>query len=237
MDLAHVRAAFSPDLGFAPVERGIAEVFQERTGLFRGVFATAEDTAPDCAGADEAFAVLRAVGFLADHLARVRETPGMVGPNVRANVEEGLGYTAEDVARALALQTALHRRWHAFFDRWDVLITPAITISPRPWTELFPREIDGQPTKSYFHWLALAYAVTLAGCPAVALPCGLDAAGMPFGLQIVGRQGGDAHVLGVAAALEGLLAADPRTARPLPDLARLRAAAPISAAPEFLALG
>jgi amidase len=236
-DLSTLRAAFSPDLGFAPVEHGIVEVFRERTGLFRSAFAEAEDAAPDCEGADEIFAVLRAVGFLAAHLARVRETPDLVGPNVRANVEEGLRYTAEDVARAEVAQTELYRRWFAFFDRHDVLITPAITISPRPWTELFPHEINGRPTTSYFHWLALAYAVTLAGCPAVALPCGLDAAGMPFGLQIVGRPGQDAYVLAVAAALEALLAGDPRTARPVPDLARLRAAPPISLAPGFLALG
>ena len=69
-------------------------------------------------------------------------------------------------------------------------------------------------TKSYFHWLALAYAVTLAGHPAVSLPVGLDRNGMPFGLQIVGPRGGDAYVLGVAAALEALLAGDARTARP-----------------------
>ncbi len=236
-DLATVRATFSPDLGFAPVEHGVAQTFAERTGLFRHVFAAAEDAAPDSAGADETFAVLRAVSFLANHLARVRETPDLVGPNVRANVEEGLRYTAEDVARAEAAQTALYRRWLAFFERHDVLVTPAITISPRPWTELFPREINGQATKSYFHWLALAYAVTLAGCPAVALPCGLDGAGMPFGLQIVGRPGGDACVLAVAAALEAVLAGDPRTARPTPDLARLRAAPPISEAPGFLAVG
>ncbi len=60
---------------------------------------------------------------------------------------------------------------------------------------------------------------------------------MPFGLQIVGQPGQDAAVLAVAAALEGLLAGDPRTARPIPDLARLRAAAPISQAPGFLAVG
>ena len=237
VDLSHLRAAVSPDLGFAPVEHGVAEVFAERAGLFRGAFARAEDAAPDCEGADEAFAVLRAVGFLADHLARVRETPEQVGPNVRANVEEGLRYTAADVARAQAAQTRLYRRWQAFFERHDVLITPAITISPRPWTELFPREINGQPTKTYFHWLALAYAVTLAGHPAVALPCGLDRAGMPFAIQIVGRRGGDARVLAVAAALEAVLANDLRTGRPVPDLARLRAAAPISAAPDFLAVG
>ena len=128
----------------------------------------------------------------------------------------------------------LYRRWQSFFADFDVVLTPAITISPRPWTELFPTEIDGIPTRSYFHWLALAYAVTLAGHPALSLPVGRDAAGMPFGLQIVGPRGGDALVLGVAAALERALAGDPRTARPVPDLAALRAAGPISAMPGFL---
>ncbi len=77
-------------------------------------------------------------------------------------------------------------------------------------------------------------AVTLAGHPALSLPVGLDRNGMPFGLQIVGPRGGDALVLAVAAALESVLADDPRTARPLPDLARLRAARPLRAAAGFL---
>ena len=56
---------------------------------------------------------------------------------------------------------------------------------------------------------------------------------MPFGLQIVGPRGGDAFVLAVAAALEATLAGDARTARPVPDLAGLRAAPPIAAHPDF----
>ena len=141
---------------------------------------------------------------------------------------------AGDVARALALQTGLHGRWQAFFNEYDLLLTPTITITPRPWTELYPAEIDGTPTRTYFHWLALAYAVTLAGHPAASLPLGLDRHGMPFGLQIIGPRCGDAFVLAAAAALEGLLAGDPRTARPLPDLSRLRDARPIRESAAFL---
>jgi hypothetical protein len=37
----------------------------------------------------------------------------------------------------------------------DVILTPSITISPRSWRELYPTEIDGRPTRTYFHWLAL----------------------------------------------------------------------------------
>jgi len=234
IDPSHLRVALSPDLGFAPTERHIAEVFAEKTALFSHLFAETQAVHPDCTGADEAFEVLRAVNFLAAHLDRVRTRPDEVGPNVRANVEEGLRYTAADVARAQLLQTALYRRWQSFFETWDVVLTPAITLSPRPWNELFPSEIDGKPTRSYFHWLALAYAPTLAGHPALSLPLGLDRNGFPFGLQIIGPRGGDAFVLSVAAALETALAGDPRTARPLPDLSKLISAPPIAQSPGFM---
>ncbi len=234
VDLCGVRAAFSPDLGFAPVERIVREAFAAKAAAFRHVFARADDAAPDCADADEAFEILRAVSFLASHLDRVRTRPDDVGPNVRDNVAKGLRLTAADVARGMALQTALYRRWQAFFAGYDVVITPSISITPRPWTELYPTAIDGQPTRTYFHWLALAYAVTLAGHPAVSLPVGLDAAGMPFGLQVVGKRGGDAAVLAVAAALEAMLAGNPVMARPVPDIGRLRTAPPIAGMPQFM---
>jgi amidase len=234
IDLSRLRVALTPDFGFAPTEKHIASVFAEKTNLFRHVFARADDATPDCSGTNEAFEVLRALGVLAAHLEKVRKTPDLVGPNVRANVEEGLGYGPEDIARAFSTQTTLYHRWQSFFSQYDVILTPSITISPRSWRELYPAEIDGTPTRTYFHWLAMAYAVTVVGHPALSLPVGLDRNGMPFGLQIVGPRGGDALVLRVAAELEALLAADPRTARPVPNIAALKTAPPISAAAGFI---
>ncbi len=173
--------------------------------------------------------------FLATHGKTYREQPGMLGPNVRANVEEGLSYSLEDYARAAVDQTRIYRSFQQFFASHDILISPTITLSPRPWTEMYPTEIDGKPTRSYFHWLALAYGVTLAGHPALSLPVGVDEAGLPFGLQIVGPRGGDAIVLGVAAALEAAFAADAALCRPVPDLAQLSRAPPLSDAPDFRA--
>jgi amidase len=238
-DLSRLRVAATTDFGFAPTERIVAETFRAKLGIFQSVFARLDDAHPDCGGADDAFAILRAVLFLGRHGQLLKQHPDQVGPNVRANVEEGLGYSAEDVARALSLQTTLYRRWQDFFGGqdslggYDIVLAPSVTISPRPWRELYPAEIDGKPTRSYFHWLALAYAATLAGHPALSLPVGLDPNGMPFGLQIIGPRGGDALVLGVAAALERLLAGDVRTARPVPDIGRLRAAPAIAAMDGF----
>jgi amidase len=234
LDLSRLRVAVTPDFGFAPTERVVRETFAEKVGLFRHVFAAAEDASPDCSGTDEAFEVLRAVTFIGAHADKVRKSPDLIGPNVRANVAEGLRYSAADVARATTMQTAIYQRWQSFFDGYDVILTPAITVSPRSWRELYPADIDGRPTRTYFHWLALAYAVTVVGHPAVSLPVGLDRNGMPFGLQIVGPRGGDALVLRVAAELEALLAGDARTARPVPNVAALRTAPVISGMEGFL---
>jgi Asp-tRNA(Asn)/Glu-tRNA(Gln) amidotransferase A subunit family amidase len=233
-DLAGLRVAATEDFGFAPTARDVRATFGDKIALFRHLFARCEVATPDCSGSDECFAVLRAISVLAEHGARVRDFPTLCGPNLRANIEEGQRYSAVDVARAMAAQTAIYQRWQTFFANYDVIVSPAITVSPRPWTELYPEEIDGEPTASYFHWLALAYAVTVVGHPALSLPIGLDHAGMPFGLQIVGPRGGDAKVLAVAAALERELSGDARTCRPRPDIAALRRAPAIAQMSGFI---
>ena len=233
-DLASLRIAMTPDFGFAPTEKHIRAVFDDVCQAIAPYFASAEDATPDCTGADETFEILRSVSFLASFHDRVRDTPDKVGPNVRANVEEGLRYSALDITRALKQQTVIYNNWQKFFSRFDVIVSPAVTLSPRPWTELFPAEIDGHKTRTYFHWLALAYAVTLVGHPALSLPVGVDRNGMPFGLQIVGPRGGDAKVLAVAAALEKALAGHAKWARPVPDIAKLASMQPMSARPGFM---
>ena len=136
IDLSSLRVALTPDFGFAPTERHIAEVFAEKTGLFRAAFARAEDTHPDCTGADEAFEVLRSLSFMRKHAESMRTRPHDLGPNIHANYEEGLRYTAMDAGRAMGLQADMYRRWQSFFDQHDVVLSPAMTISPRAWTEL-----------------------------------------------------------------------------------------------------
>ena len=237
LDLSTLSLAYSEDLGLAPVEETVRAAFRTVAAAASKLFREGAEAHPDCTDGDMAFEVLRAGNFLHAHLEKVRTRPEDVGPNVRANVEEGLRYSLTDHARAAAAQTRIYRNFQRFFDEHDVLITPAITISPRPWRELYPSEIDGKPTRTYFHWLALAYYVTLTGHPAVSLPVGTDSKGMPFGLQIVGPRGGDAFVLGVAAALEEAFAADPALRRPVPDIAALGAAPPISGMEGFLGFG
>ena len=234
VDLSRLRVAVTSDFGFAPTEKQIAEVFSEKLRGFDGAFHSVSWAHPDSRDADFVFSVLRAVAFLGRHKDLADRHPDKVGKNIRENVAEGLKYTALDVSRALSRQTEIYRNWQTFFHDHDIILAPTVTVSPRPWRELYPEFIDGEPTKSYFHWLALAYAVTNVGHPVVSLPVGRDRAGMPFGIQVIGKRGHDLEVLAVARELEALLAHDVRTARPLPDIEALKTMPAIATMDGFL---
>lgn len=222
-DLGSLRLAVSTDLGFAVVDKRIRAAFEDRVKRIGGWFRDCAWHDPDMAEADETFEVIRAQNFLASHLDNYRNRKDLLGPNIVANVEQGLAYSALDVAKAHARQTKIFRGFQQYFREHDVLICPAVAIPPFPVEQLYAEEIDGVRMRTYFHWLSLAYGVTLTGHPAISIPCGLEPTGTPMHLQIVGPQGGDAFVLSVALALEQAMAGDRALARPLPDLARLAA--------------
>jgi amidase len=232
-DLASLQLAYTEDFGQAPTESIVRRAFQKVVAAIAPMFACAEEAHPDVSGGDEAFEVLRSAGILSGNAERVRTRPDDCGPNMHANVKEALGYSLQDQADALVRQTQIYRGFQTFFAEHSILVSPAICTSPRPWLELYPAVIDNKPVRTYFHWLSLAYYVTLTGHPAMSFPIGKDEKGFPFGLQIVGPRGGDVLVLQVAAAIEAAFAGDAEFGRPLPDLAALEKAPPMSSRPGF----
>jgi Asp-tRNA(Asn)/Glu-tRNA(Gln) amidotransferase A subunit family amidase len=233
IDLSDMRLAHTEDFGVTPTEGIIRRSFQSKIPAIAGLFGRSEAASPDCHGAHECFAILRASVFGVAHEEKCRTHPDLVGPNVHANILEARGYSLLDLAGAQEAQTRIYRGFQAFFRNHDILISPAVTVSPRPWAELYPAMIDGEVTRSYYHWLALAYVVTLSGHPAISIPVGLDEKGMPFGLQIVGPRGGDALLLRVAGAIEQALSRMPDLARPIPNFTALASAPPIATFPNF----
>ena len=222
-DLGRLRVAWTTDFGQCPVGAEIRGVMRRRMAAMRHLFHAADEIAFDLGEADRCFDVIRVLNFLARHKEaydhdRDRDR---LGPNIRANYEMGSAMSLADGAWAHAEQTRIFRRFQQTFRDYDLVLAPTVPVSPFPWTELYLAELDGQPLKNYYHWLALAYVVTLATNPAIVLPCGVDDHDMPFGLQVVGRFGGDIELLDIAGALERAFEGIAGLGRPLPDISAL----------------
>lgn len=222
VDLGTLTAVFSEDLGAAPVDNEIRRVFRERTKSIRSFFGQAEYRDPDLGPVHEMFEILRGVEYIARHKERLEKHRDLLDRNVIDNTERALKYSAADVAWAHVEQTKLYRRFLNFFETTDILICPAAAVSPFPTSQLFVESINGEKMPTYMRWLALVYGPTMATAAVCVIPAGLDHKGMPFGIQIVGPNGSDRFVIEVAECLERLLAMNPETARPLPDLGKLK---------------
>jgi Asp-tRNA(Asn)/Glu-tRNA(Gln) amidotransferase A subunit family amidase len=220
-DLGQLRVAVSADLGCAPVDKSIAEVFRARVRTFGSTFREVQQRAPDFGPVHETFETLRCIQFVAAHRERLESSRDLLDRNVIDNTERGMRMSLADVARAHVEQTKLYKRFLAFFREVDVLICPVAAVSPFPHAQLFVEEINGERMPTYMRWLALAYAPTTALACSAALPCGVDHKGFPFGIQVIGPKGADARVLQTAYALEQVLAERRETARAVPDIARL----------------
>ena len=221
-DLGSIRAMLTPDLGMAAMSAAYRNIFAERTGLFRHHFATAIDASPDFTDGDNCFEVLRGVNFVAAHGARVRDHRDRLSPNVVDNVDRGLAYSLADVAEAHLQQSRIARSWLDLFEDIDVVICPAASSTPFPHDQWAVTEIDGKSMETYMRWLAITYLPTMALACGAVIPCGLDHAGMPFGIQILSAPGNDRLVAEVAKALEIVLADNTATKRPVPDLSKLQ---------------
>jgi len=226
IDLSNLRVAWTEDFGTCAVDDGIRTTMRKKIGAMQHLFKRCDRIELDLGEAHRCFDVLRAEAFVAGMHAAYQRDPASLGPNSRANYEMGAQMSLLDSAWAQAEQTRLIKRFQAAFADYDLILSPTTPVSPFPWTQLYADTINGEKQANYYRWLALTYVVTLTTHPALALPCGLDHAGMPFGLQIVGAFRADHQVLGAAHAMEKAFAADAQLRRPRPDIASLRAAEP-----------
>jgi amidase len=213
------RIAYSPDLGITPVDPEVATITRKAAQRFAEAGAIVEEAHPDLREAHECFHVLRAFDFAVSKAALLRSHRDLLKPEVIWNIEQGLKLSVEQLERAEAQRVAMTARTLEFFKTYDLLLTPATIVAPFPIENRYVAECAGHQFDNYVEWLAIVYAITLACCPALSLPCGFTASGLPVGLQLVAASRGEARLLAGARVLEDLLGVrgttpiDPRVAK------------------------
>jgi amidase len=177
-------------------------VLESQRGTFEALGCVVEDGEPDFTDAREIFQVWRAWQFaikygplLGAHRHEMKDT-------VVWNVEQGLKLTAREVGEAEVKRAALYHRVRAFMTTRPFLVLPAAQVPPYDVTQPYVTEIAGTPLPTYIDWMRVCSDITVTGLPAISVPCGFTASGLPVGLQIVGRRRAEATVLRAAAAFE-----------------------------------
>lgn len=203
LDLRKLRIAWTPDLGGAvPVDAAVAAICADAARAFETLGASVEEAAPEIGEIQQAFLVLNAglrQASLGKYLAEWRE---QMDPVLVARLELAANTTAVDVARAEVERTAYHQRLCAFFEQFDLLLLPTSVTPPLPLDVRFPIDVAGASLAQPIDMLLPTYAFNFSNHPAISVPAGWTAGGLPVGLQIVGGWQQDGLVLRAAAAFE-----------------------------------
>jgi amidase len=198
-----VRLAWSRDLGGLPVDPRVTAVLEAQRCVFENLGMIVEDAQPDFADADEVFKVLRAFNSELSYGTLLESKREQIKDTVTWDVERGLQLTGPEIGRAERNRTELYHRVRRFMERYAFLAAPVVQVLPfdvgQPWVT----EINRQRMQTYVDWMRSCYFITVTGLPAISVPCGFSAEGLPVGLQIVGRHQDDFGVLQLAHAFEG----------------------------------
>jgi amidase len=201
-DVRGLRVAWSAALGGLPVEPEVSAVLAAQRSVFEGLGCEVEDAEPDLGEADEVFDVLRAVGFLANHHQKLREQRELLKDTVVWNIEAGLELTPLRIAEAISTRSAIVQRALSFFERFDALVAPVSQVAPFPVEVDWVREVAGVPMEHYVAWQRTCSRITVTAHPAISVPAGFTAGGLPVGIQIVGRYRDERGLLRLAHAFE-----------------------------------
>ncbi|MEO8203679.1 MAG: amidase [Betaproteobacteria bacterium] len=204
-DFRKVRVAWSKNLGGLPVDKRVTAVLEKQRKVFESLGCIVEDAEPDLSGADEAFHVLRAVGFVQKYGALLKKHRSKLKDTVIWNIEEGMKLDGPRIARAQALRSDVYRRMREFMDRYEFFLLPVNQVAPFPVTQAYIDTINGVKLANYIDWMKTCYYITVTSHPAISVPAGFtdDDPALPVGLQIVGRYRDDFGVLQLAHAFEG----------------------------------
>jgi amidase len=223
-DFTGTRIAWGGDFkGYLPYEPGVLDLCRQALGTFEALGCIVEEAQPDYSleAVWRAWLTLRAWQSGSALLAHYEDPArrALMKPEAVFEVESGRKLSAFDVTAASVVRTEWYHAVRRFFERYDHFVLPTAQLFPFPVDLHWPREIAGRKMETYHEWMKGVLPVTMAGCPALAVPAGFNPGGLPMGLQIVGPNQADLACLQLASAYD---AATNWAARRLPRLLESR---------------
>ena len=197
-----VRVAWFKDMGGIPFDSRILEVVNNQRNVFENLGCIVEQAEPDWEGAHEGYDILRAWGYATSQAENVRLHRDLVKDTIEWEVERGSKLSGADISRALALRSRAWDRMRVFQEKYEYFIAPTTQVLPFDINQPYPTEIAGVKMSTYIEWQKSCILISALENPAISVPCGFTADGLPVRLQIVGRHRDEWSVLQLAHAFE-----------------------------------
>jgi amidase len=208
-DLDHkkIKIGWLNDLsGYLPFEDGISDVCENALKRFEGLGCSVAPTALGYAPEKvwNAWLVWRRA------LTGARIAPFLLNPKNREHIkpealwehDQSTQLTGTEMMAASVQRTAFYQHLLSLFEQYDFLALPSAQVWPFDVAMRWPQRINGVEMDTYHRWMEVTIYATFAGLPAISVPAGFDARGLPMGLQIIGKPQADLKVLQLAQAYE-----------------------------------
>jgi amidase len=196
-----LRIAYCPDVAGIGIDESIERICRAATFEMAQTGACIEEIDLDLSDTRKAFLALRGYWMVAQQYQRLDQVE-QFGSNLAGNVKAGLNVTTKELGAAEQMRGTVWQRFRDLFRRYDYFLTPCMAVPPFSVEENYPATIGGRTMKTYIDWVAPTFLLSLTGLPVASVPCGLDAEGLPVGLQIVGPMLGEERVLALAAQIQ-----------------------------------
>jgi aspartyl-tRNA(Asn)/glutamyl-tRNA(Gln) amidotransferase subunit A len=197
------KIAYSPDLGLARVDPEVAALVKAAAGRFAELGAVVEEVPTPWAAPGPELVRF----FWPAHLARLiqylEKWESRMDPGLVACIKEARTISVEDYQLARERKMAYIAGIHRWFEDWDLLLTPSVSVAAFP-AELLQPPHWPQHDWDWVSWAEFSYPFNMSWNPAASVPCGFTPAGLPVGIQVVGRRFDDLGVLQAAAAFEAV---------------------------------
>jgi Asp-tRNA(Asn)/Glu-tRNA(Gln) amidotransferase A subunit family amidase len=201
-DVKGMRVAWSPTPGYGRVDPAVLERCQAAARTFEELGCIVEEASPHLPNVDQIF-----LGMIVPRLLVQFEQdfpPGFaekLDPVVQSFLPLAEQMTTRDVFAAIYGEYAVHDLLVAFFQQYELLLTPTIATPPYASGIFGPSEVAGEPISSPLEPF-FTHPFNLTGQPAASIPVGFTDSGLPVGLQIVGRRFAEKTVLRASACFE-----------------------------------